>query len=81
MLVKKLKKPLLHHLLNSRHRWQEGIPDVEAGLGGRGLTFLLWKLSSPHITFSQLRWGENFNGIDFFSPPRALLYGNLCRER
>ena len=42
---------------------------------------IVWKLSLPHITSSQLRGGGNVNGICNLSPPRAVFYGNVCRER
>ena len=42
---------------------------------------LLWKLPSPHISSSQLRWGGNVNGTNNFSPSRTVFYGNLCRQR
>ena len=79
MLAKKLKKTLLHHLPNSRHRcagrnsWCRGAQEVEGWL-------LLWKLSSPHITISQLRWGD-IQRNKLFSPPRAVFYGNKTWKR
>ena len=42
---------------------------------------IVWKLPLPHITSSQLHGGGNVNGISNLSPPRAVFYGNLCRER
>ena len=79
MLVKKLSSPAqLNYLLNSRHRWagrNSWCRSVQEGW------LLLWKLSSPHITSSQLRWGGSVNGINNLSAPRTVFYGNLCRER
>ena len=69
MLVKKLSSPAqLNYLLNSRHRWagrNSWCRSVEEGW------LLLWKLSSPHISSSQLRWGGNVNGTNNFSPSRV----------
>ena len=54
MLVKKLKKKktLLHHLLNSRHRWQDGIPDVEVLRRSRADSVTLKALITSYHIFS-----------------------------
>ena len=46
------EKPLLHHLLNSRHRWQDGIPDVEVLIRSRADVVTLEALITSYHLFS-----------------------------
>ena len=43
------EKPLLHHLLNSRNRWQDGIPDVEVLRRSRADAVTLETLITSYI--------------------------------
>ena len=65
MLVKKLKKPLLQHLLNSRHRWEDGIPEVEVLRRSRADAVTVEALiTSYHLFLSSL--GRKFQRNKLF---------------
>ena len=50
--AEKKKETLLHHLLNSRHRWQDGIPDVEVLRRSRADGVTLEALITSYHLFS-----------------------------
>ena len=72
MLVKKLKKKktLLHHLLNSRHRWQDGIPSVQVFRRLRAHSVTLEALiTSYHLFLASL--GRKFQRNKLFQSSKS----------
>ena len=68
--AEKKKKPLLHHLLNSRHRWQDGIPDVEVFRRSRADSVTLEALiTSYHLFLASL--GRKFQRNKLFQSSKS----------